>query len=303
MSDLVELIKSLPGAAKAFAHLVTEIGNAGAAAVSIATAMAKQRAQGIADQTDASTKMSRALTKAVEKYIAANAHDLGKRTLNYELQRMTKQQASREAVFLQAIETLRLDPPKPPPEDVPTDDWLNLFASYAERASSETMRQHWAQILAGEIRKPGTFSLVTLQVASVLDKKLASIIENVCGFLVDRKYVPTNGRLNEGKFYSHLLALDGIGFLRVGAGSQFYVGGPQGHISLQLTGKKLWANVTPGRRIVVNCAFLTLAGLEMLNVISCRESPELEKVLVDYLKSQGATNIVALPNEETRAMS
>jgi uncharacterized protein DUF2806 len=296
MSDLAELIKSLPGAAKAFAHLVTEVGDAGAATLSIATQKAKQKAQRIADQTDASTKISRAVTKAAEKYMAANALDIGRRSLDFEIRRMMKQQASREAVFLQAAENLSLDPPQSPPDDVPTDDWLNLFASYAERASSETMRQHWAQILSGEIRKPGAFSLVTLQVASVLDKKLASIIENVCSFLVDRKYIPTFGRLNEGEFYSQLLALDSIGFLRVAAGSQFYVGGPQGHISLQLTGKTLWANVTPNRKIVISCAFLTLAGLELLNIISCQENAELEKILVECLHSQGATHIVARPN-------
>jgi hypothetical protein len=294
LKDLAELLKSLPGAAKAVAHLIAETGNAGAALLSIGTAKAKQVAQAVSDETAARSKLSAALTKAAEKYIAANAQALGKRALDHGIRRIMEQQANREAVTTQALENLLLDPPKQPPGDTPSDDWLNLFGSYAERASSETMRQHWAQILNGEIRKPGSFSMVTLQIASVLDKRLATIIQTVCSWIVDGDYVPTIGKLNEGEIYGDLLTLDGIGFLRVGAASKFYTSGPQGHLALPLGSKTLWGRGPPDKRFAIRAAFLTLAGRELLSIISYQQNPELEELLTKELQSQGATNIQAL---------
>ena len=53
------------------------------------------------------------------------------------------------------------------------DDWLNHFAAYAERASSERVRQLWARVLAGEIRLTGSFSLSSLRLLSELDQQMA----------------------------------------------------------------------------------------------------------------------------------
>jgi hypothetical protein len=79
---------------------------------------------------------------------------------------------NREAVAREAAELLQTD--KPNPETAgPSVDWLNVFSSYAEKAHSEILRKHWAHILAGEIRAPGSISLVTLQLLSVLDASLA----------------------------------------------------------------------------------------------------------------------------------
>ena len=57
------------------------------------------------------------------------------------------------------------------------DDWLNNFEKYAEQASSERMRDLWARVLAGEIRKPQSFSLSTLRFLSELDKDIATLFE------------------------------------------------------------------------------------------------------------------------------
>ena len=61
-------------------------------------------------------------------------------------------------------------------EDV-DEDWLNHFATYSERASSEDVRQLWARVLAGEIRRTGSFSLTSLRLLSELDKRMATTFE------------------------------------------------------------------------------------------------------------------------------
>ncbi len=57
------------------------------------------------------------------------------------------------------------------------EDWLNYFEQYAEKATSEKMRDLWARVLAGEIRKPQSFSLATLRFLSELDQEIAKVFE------------------------------------------------------------------------------------------------------------------------------
>ena len=57
------------------------------------------------------------------------------------------------------------------------DDWLNHLEEYVEKASSERMQNLWARVLAGEIRKPQSFSLTTLRFLSELDQKIATLFE------------------------------------------------------------------------------------------------------------------------------
>ena len=58
-------------------------------------------------------------------------------------------------------------------------DWLNHFASHAEKASSEGVRTLWARVLAGEIRRSGSFSLSSLRLLSELDQRMATTFEDV----------------------------------------------------------------------------------------------------------------------------
>lgn len=102
-------------------------------------------------------------------------------------------QRNREAVAFETGEALReLPPPDISGDDeLIDDDWLNVFAAFAEKASSGQLRMLWGRILAGEIRKPHTFSLTTLRVISELDKTVATTFEKVLqGRIGDNIYAP-----------------------------------------------------------------------------------------------------------------
>jgi len=54
-------------------------------------------------------------------------------------------------------------------------DWFNRFISLAEDVSNSTMQDLWAKILAGELARPGSYSLKALKVfrdMSIVDAKL-----------------------------------------------------------------------------------------------------------------------------------
>ncbi len=60
--------------------------------------------------------------------------------------------------------------------DEPVDkDWTTRFFNYAQDVSDEEMQNLWAQILAGEVKKPKSFSLRTLELLKNITKEEAEI--------------------------------------------------------------------------------------------------------------------------------
>jgi hypothetical protein len=70
------------------------------------------------------------------------------------------------------------------------DDWLNLFARLAEDKSSEELQGLFSKILAGEIRRPGSFSLRTIQLLATISKKDAEAVSEFLSFALSRVVVP-----------------------------------------------------------------------------------------------------------------
>ena len=60
------------------------------------------------------------------------------------------------------------------------DDWLAAFARVSETRSDPEMQAYFARILAGEIKAPGSFSPVTLDVAATLTTEVAKLFQTFC---------------------------------------------------------------------------------------------------------------------------
>lgn len=70
------------------------------------------------------------------------------------------------------------------------DDWLNLFARLSEDKSSEELQSLFGRILSGELRRPGSFALRTLQFVSTLSKEEAHATSEFLSFALDQRFVP-----------------------------------------------------------------------------------------------------------------
>lgn len=57
------------------------------------------------------------------------------------------------------------------------DEWMNRFSHFASEATSADLRGLWARVLAGEVRRPGSFSASSLRFIFELDKTLAETCE------------------------------------------------------------------------------------------------------------------------------
>jgi hypothetical protein len=55
----------------------------------------------------------------------------------------------------------------------PDDDWMNAFMRFSEDASSEQLQDMFGRILAGQVVRPGSFTLATLRTVAELDQSIA----------------------------------------------------------------------------------------------------------------------------------
>lgn len=261
----------IPGAVRAIARLVGGSGEAGAAWVDVVKAKGQQKAAAIRDETSARSATTKALTKAVAKRVVSDPAILQRADAYLVAEKMRKQE-NREGVATETVRLLTLEPPAADARE-PEDDWLNVFTSFAEKASSSRMRAHWASVLAGEIRQSGSFSLTTLQMLSVVDKELAEIIEEAATWLVDDHFIPLLGKLSRGDHYVKLMKLDAIGFLHLGS-TQFFDPNSIFTFNYGNRSRKLKLSGTVG----VAAAIMSPAGKQVLNLVA-RTAPDSAQAL------------------------
>lgn len=97
-------------------------------------------------------------------------------------------------------------------------DWINRLFSYVGDISNEKMQEIWSLILAGEIKRPSSFSLRTLETLHNISQYEAELFQRICCYTLSGKnniYLPNYNSLLEsiGLSYSDILKLDECGLL------------------------------------------------------------------------------------------
>lgn len=184
---------------KAFAQLCT-------AAIEVPVA----HLEGIADE-------KRAETAARVKLISTGANQIsGQMDVDPEYariavrkfgQKIIQQQVNLDCISETAAEVLHADTTEQDntledSEEVISDDWLNNFQKEAEQVTSDEMRLLFSKVLAGEIKKPASFSIRTVKLLSQLDNKAAAIFQRFCSMCIAM-------RLGDQIFDARVVALGG----------------------------------------------------------------------------------------------
>lgn len=69
-------------------------------------------------------------------------------------------------------------------EEPVDDDWTSRFFEYAKDISNKEMQELWAKILAGEVKRPKSFSLRTLELLRNLTKQEAEIFSKAANLRI-----------------------------------------------------------------------------------------------------------------------
>lgn len=129
-----------------------------------------------------------------------------------------RKQINREGVIIASVKALQ-DAPEPIVTDheqfseALEEDWINVFASFAEKASSERLQQLWGRILSGEIRKPGSFALSTLRIISELDAEIAATFQELVAHRIDPGFILKPDKLS-GEILVKWTTLEEAGLLQ-----------------------------------------------------------------------------------------
>ena len=81
------------------------------------------------------------------------------------------------------------------------DDWFNIFEKEASQKNSEDMQRRFGRVLAGEIEKPGSYSIKTLKTLGELDQKAAISFKKLCSMCIAFEYL-TNKRILDARVIS-----------------------------------------------------------------------------------------------------
>lgn len=192
------------------------------------------------------------------------------------------------------------------------DEWFDVFRREAADRSAGDMREAFTRILAGEISRPGTFSVHSLRVLGTISTRTAETFRRAASVSIwmqagpDARVPEVGGSLGEnclsdvGLSYDALTELMESGLLRTDLASRM----PYGLIRLtHAPGMKhptfaqlpfvhqgrLWivkpsADKTRGRPVKVKGVAFTSAGRELLTVVDIDQMPEF----TDRLKAHFA---------------
>ena len=160
---LADIPKALmPSCIKALDRLVS-------AAIDIPVAWLGQKTARIDAQTNAFKLVEASIASAAASLAEADPSTV-QRAAEVLVRKAYRKQVNREAVATAMLEDLSTNPQTSAIPEQPViqidEDWLNVFERYAEDASTERMQTLWGRVLAGEVRKPGRYSMRTLRFLS-----------------------------------------------------------------------------------------------------------------------------------------
>ena len=119
---------------------------------------------------------------------ALEVAEIEQRGLSRFIQQEARYQKNFDSIVAQSIPELNSNAE---PENI-ENDWLARFFEESKLVSDEEMQTLWAQILAGEANKVGTFSKRTLQFLSGIDRHDANSFTSLMSFawLIDDELHP-----------------------------------------------------------------------------------------------------------------
>lgn len=218
----------------------------------------------LAARLDRSTKSIEAKSFAEQKAVEAvgtlaanqisSGGSLAERAIEYAYRESILKQENREKIAKEATEDLGRNPPREDASSEIDTDWLNHFARHAENISSSDLQSLWARILAGEIRKPGSSSLRTLEFLSTISAVDANRIVSAFALVVDASWIPRFVDSKEYIKFPDLLFLQEVGII---AGS-FGLGGPR--VTLSSSAKDAYRS---GLRYFKKLALLKAANKDL----------------------------------------
>lgn len=176
------------------------------------------------------------------------------------------------------------------------EDWINRFFNIAEDVTNEKMQVLWGRILAGEVKRPKSYSLRTLEFLKNLTKHEADLFSKVGKlklFSIDRNMIfnPDRGKFLEEKYgitYTDILTLQDLGLFSADVSSFGFSSGDKGTQITILYGDKaiIIERTEKGSKLSINCILFTQVGMELLKLIDSVYNEEYVKKIAECFENK-----------------
>jgi len=291
---------------KAAGRLVT-------AAVEVPVAHLEAKSGQIRADAAARKKLTDTASEALANKIGVSP-EFARLAVQKEFQRIVLERKNLNAIVREAAKILENEEVSADEEiEPPVEEFLSQFEREAAPKSTEEMKQMFAKILAGEIRRPGSFSAMTLRRVGELEANAADLFENFCSHCTRsldadgsvkhaRMIVPdgsagTDGLARYGFSFDQLTLLQEHGLLSVTLGTLEplieYIGNDK---FFELNGKVFSIIPAHGRspeleREVVGVG-LSRVGLELLQITEQQSIDSYYNALSIYFREIGVKVMV-----------
>lgn len=176
-------------------------------------------------------------------------------------------------------------------DEKPTDDWMTRFFNIVEDVTEDTMQNLWAQILAGEVKRPHTFSLRTLDVLRNMTKEDAELYVRVINsYCFDRLILTEN---QYGISLEDRIALSEMGLLSPDELTQTITQTQEVNL-MRLNQKyvlKLNKDTTNNIEVNFGCRALTKSGRELLQLVDDKGNYDMFAYVASKFKKAGMTSV------------
>ena len=232
-------------------------------------------------------------------------------------QRVLREQVNLDMISQRAVREISdtgrsaSNPEAGTPDDSINDDWLNTFEAEARQKSTEEMQVYFGRVLAGEIRRPGSYSTRTVKILGSLDQNVARHYVRLCSTCIastfDNTRVPSlgsNAGSNALKKYGldfaslNLLNEHGLIISDYNSWWEFipycvFPGEERLAISTPLRYAGSHWTLIPmskdsiGKKLRIHGVQLTRSGSELLSVIKTEEIGEYSRDLFRWFEGEG----------------
>ena len=261
--------------------------------------------EGFASDYRASTDARRKLLLEAANKMASefgSSSDLANRAYIQQASRILRSQVIMEDVVGRAAEELASDEKSDDPSGAPSDDWLEAFRAEAGNRSKADIHTAFSRILAGEIRRPGSFSIRTVRAVGQMEQLTARIFQDYANICIvaegglDVRVPSLGGNANQNRLtafgldYINLNILQENGLVQPNYHSYMdYAVAAKLGLPFKYAGRQMILSLKnpDSPAVLVNGPALSTVGRELLGITVPTENKNYTGDLLAYLDGAG----------------
>jgi uncharacterized repeat protein (TIGR03899 family) len=225
-------------------------------------------------------------------------------------ERITHTELRRQRNIEQIVGKAVMELPKRVEEKPADEDWITQFFNLSQDVGDADMQVLWGRILAGEVARPGTYSLRTLQTVKVLSKRDAQLFSQYCSYVwqlpggdICRYTTRATGQLlaNKGMGAAERQHLQNIGLLygsglMSDSGSQTTVSSNDVPFEVVYFGRRYLVShvLCPKESALLMPEFLTDIGAELFPISGALPDEQYLQTLIETLRNEDKLEVKLL---------